>query len=112
MWVLTKGSITPLMLKKNPQIVQWVSKLCRYSEYNVQEDEELSVNSQRVRKLAEKTLDAFKTVMDFKGSNIEFMPYVWNSFKLFNDLTKDMSEVERRQVAIDPEIEFFKQSIL
>lgn len=109
---MAKGTITPLMLKKNPNIVQWVSKLCRFSESNAQHFETLLPNKESIRELAKTTLDAFKNVMNFTGTDDEFVLYVFNSAKLFFELTRDMSEVERRQLIIDPEIEFFNQSIV
>lgn len=108
---LSKGALTPLMLKKNPHTVQWVAKLCRYSEYSQQDNERLSTRSKNVRSLAKATLNAFKTVMNYNASNEQFMIWYFNSVKLFEDLTRNMSDIERRQLTIDPEIDFLKQNV-
>lgn len=110
--VLTKSSITPLMLKKNPQIVHWVEKLTRFSEYRLQNGTELSTVSKTIRERANSTLTALKNVMKFDGNHDEFMPWFLESSRLFQEITRNMSKEDISQLTIDPEIEFLEKGTL
>ncbi|XP_031625730.1 uncharacterized protein LOC116342320 [Contarinia nasturtii] len=104
MFQLSKKRITPLMLKKNPEIVYNVLKLCNYADVNKPSDKtDRSKSCLRTRKNATTTLNGFKTVMGFNGTNRQFLNWFNESVKLFHELTSKMSKNERRQVIFDPE---------
>lgn len=107
--VMSKSTLTPLMLKKNPQIVHWVWKLCHYSEHDGQE---VSSKSQTIREAAIGTLRGLKMVLKFNDCDEQFINWFFESAKLFQELTRHLSHEQRTQLTIDPEIELLNQSIV
>lgn len=55
--VLSKQLLTPLMLKKNPELVRAVSKLCRFANSNIRQPGEAC---SKIRSYANKTFSSFK----------------------------------------------------
>lgn len=48
------------------------------------------------------TLFSIKMVMEFNGSNEEFLQWFNESEALFRELTADITDIERRQLTSDP----------
>lgn len=59
--------LTPLMLKKNPEIVNWIAKLCRFTDKNRSARGEASISeqSQRIRIESKRLLRMMMVLMDF-----------------------------------------------
>lgn len=105
------------MLKKNPEIVHGVLKMCRYVDVNIP-------SGSKIRSFANKTSSGFKvfisrifflffslyivfystqTVMGFKnGTNDAFLQWFNESVELFRELTSNIAKDERRQLLDDP----------
>lgn len=94
------------MLKKNPEVVNWVAKLCRFTDENrsVRGDASISEQSQRIRTESKKLLNMTKVLMDFDGPNDVFMEYFSDHVKLFTELTENLTDIEKRQLTVDPEL--------
>lgn len=98
--------VTCLMLKKNPEIVKWISKLCRFAVKSLspQEEKTISEQSQRVRTDAKQLLNEMKRLMDFEGPNEVFMEHFAEHVDLFNELTAHLTPIEKCQLTIEPEL--------
>lgn len=115
MIAMTKfNMLTPLMLKKNPAIVHWIAKLCRFTDNKRQPTRSrrsrvraiISEQSQQIRNASSTLLNAWKILLDFDGSNGSngaFMTFFYENVKLFHELTANMPYTEKRQLTIDPE---------
>lgn len=112
MRVMSKVALTPLMLKKNPQIVHGVWKLCQYSDYELQDGQQVSSKSRTIQMAAIGTLNALKRVLQYNDCQEQFLTWFFESAKLFQELTRHLSDKQRTQLTIDPETELFKQSIV
>lgn len=98
--------VTPLMLKKNPEIISWIAKLCRFMDEkrSSRGQANISEDSQRIRAESKMLLNSMKALMDFDGSNDAFMEFFYENVKLFHELTTNISNIEKRQLTIDPEL--------
>lgn len=96
--------ITSLMLKKNPEIVSWIAKLCHFAAKNRSSCGQANISelSQHIRAVSKVLLNSFKVLMDFDGSNDAFMQYFYENVKLLHELTKNISNIEKRQLTDDP----------
>ncbi|XP_055308221.1 uncharacterized protein LOC129572303 [Sitodiplosis mosellana] len=110
MYLLSEKMLTPLMLKKNPEIVRGVSKLCRYTVTDKRRPGQSRTECSKIRSYANKTFGGFKTVMGYKNeegsknvTNEEFFQCFNDSVKLFHELTACISDDERRRLTDDPE---------
>lgn len=99
--------ITPLMLKKNPEVVKWIAKLCRFTDENrsARGEASISAHSQQIRIASKSLLNMMKVLMDFDGPNDVFMEYFSDHVKLFTELTTNLTDTEKRQLTIDPELD-------
>lgn len=99
--------LTPLMLKKNPQIVNWIAKLCRFTDKKQRSSRRQanpSTKCQQIRTESKTLLNSLKMLMDFHGTNDAFMAFFHETVKLLHELTADMEHTEARQLTIDPEL--------
>lgn len=98
--------LNSLMLKKNPEIVNWIAKLCRFSDQKrTSREQRISKQSQIIRATSNELLNSLKVLMNFNGSNDAFMQFFRENVKLFHELTVNMSDIAKRQLTIDPESE-------
>lgn len=104
--MLRQNWLTPLMLKKSPAIVEWTAKLCRFMDKNpsTREQPNSMDKCQKVRTESNKLLNWFKVLMDFDGPNDAFMEYFAENVKLFHELTTNLTDIEKRQLTVDPEL--------
>lgn len=107
--------LTPLMLKKNAEFVNWIAKLCRFTDKKQTSRRrrsrgraKISEQSQRIRTDSNKLLNSMKLLMGFDGSNDTFMAFFHENVKLFHELTVNMPHTEKRQLTIDPELNLMK----
>lgn len=98
--------LTPLMLKKNPDVVIWIAKLCRFSDERPSTRGQANVleHRQQVRTVSRSILNLLKELMGFDGSNQAFSEYFSENVKLFRELTTNMTDIEKQQLTIDPEL--------
>lgn len=100
--------LTPLMLKKNPQIVDWIAKLCRFTDKmgrsSRRQASRPSKKCQQIRAASKTLLNLLKVLMDFNGPNHAFVAFFHENVKLLQELTVDMEHTEKRQLTIDPEL--------
>lgn len=97
--------LTPLMLKKNPEIVKWVEKLCHFTERKrLSCGQFISEESRSIRSLSTEALNSFKKLMNFDRTNDEFMQFFYDNVKLFHELTANIPHIQKRQLTIDPEL--------
>lgn len=98
--------MTPLILKKNPEVVNWIAKLCRFTDESrlSRGQAEISEHSQRIRAHSKMLLNSFKMLMDFDGPNDAFMEFFYDNVQLFHELTRHIPNIEKRQLTIDPEL--------
>lgn len=104
--MMKQKMITPLMLKKNPEIVKWIGKLCRFTDKSrsTREEASITVQGQQVRIESKRLFNMLKVRMDFVGPNDVFMEHFADNVKLFNELTTNLTDKEKRQLNIDPEL--------
>lgn len=109
MYFLTrKKSFAPIILKKNPQIVQWVAKLCRFAESNRNGATPQSEKSQYIRKRAKDLMTLFKMVMNFTDADEKFIPWFCETVHLFHELIAHLSDEQKQQLTDDPDIQLKK----
>lgn len=99
--------LTPLMLKKNALIVNWIAKLCRLTDKKGRSSRRQAKPSdecQEIRADANALLNLLKVPMGFNGPNHVFMAFFHENVKLLHELTVNMEHTEKRQLTIDPEL--------
>lgn len=103
--MIMNKKLTALMLKKNPEIVNWIAKLCRFNNEKSHSRNSQSISSecQMIRTDSSKLLKSFERLMSYDGSNDGFMDYFYENVKLFHELTTNISIDEKRQLTKDPE---------
>lgn len=101
--MIKNRTLTALMLKKNPEIVNWIAKLCHFTDTS-HGQANVSEECQQIRDESKRAFDAFKELMDFDGSNDAFLEFFYENVKLFHELTTNITNSEKRQLTIDPEL--------
>lgn len=99
--------LTPLMLKKNPEIVEWIAKLCRFTDKKRRSSRRRanpSKQCQQIRAASNTLLNSLKMLMDFNGPNNAFVSFFEENVKLLHELTANMEHIDKRQLTIDPEL--------